>query len=202
MSRFLESIYVKNGIAPLIAYHQARYESCLMAHYPKMSTPPLSEIVKQAPKDNRIYKLRILYSEKIEQIEFIPYKQRKINALQVIEDNRIDYHWKYANRQVFDKYKAKFNTETDILITQNGLLTDSSYSNLVLEKNGTFYTPKTPLLNGVQRQYLLDNKRIDTRDIHVSTIHEYESIRLINAMQNINNCIKLKTQVINFHYVS
>ncbi|MDA3911256.1 MAG: aminotransferase class IV [Bacteroidales bacterium] len=202
MSRFLESIYVKNGIAPLISYHQARYEACVNSHYPKVRAKPLSDLLKQAPKDNIIYKLRILYSEKIEQVEFIPYKQRNITALQIIEDNSIDYHWKYADRHVFYRLKAKLQPETEIIIAQNGFLTDSSYSNLIFEKDGKLYTPSTPLLNGVQRQYLLDNNIITTRNIHVSTIGDYESIRLINAMQDIANCKKLKTDLINRNYVS
>ena len=202
MSQFLESIYVKNGIAPLISYHQARYEACIKTHFTDARITCLSKLLKQAPKDNTIYKLRIVYSKKIEKVEFIPYIQRKITALKIIEDNSIEYHWKYADRKIFNNYKKNLNPETEIIIVQNGRITDSSYSNLVLEKDGKFYTPIKPLLNGVQRQYLLDYNRIIPSIIPVNTIIKYENIRLINAMQSINDCVKLKTQGINPNYVS
>ncbi len=201
MSLFLESIYVKNGVAPLISYHQARYEACLKSHYPKAKSELLSKFLKQAPKDNAIYKLRILYSEKNKTVEFIQYKQKNITSLIAIEDNSLDYQWKYADRRLFDKLKSKLKSEIDILIVQNGLVTDSSYSNLIFEKKGNLYTPSTPLLKGVQRQYLLDQGIITSRKIPIDTIGEYESIRLINAMQNLNESVKLNIKAIEHNYV-
>ena len=48
----------------------------------------------------------------------------------------------------------------DIIIVKNGLVTDSFYANLAFLKNGIWFTPETPLLLGVQRQFLLSQKTI------------------------------------------
>ncbi|MEA1874248.1 MAG: aminotransferase class IV [Bacteroidota bacterium] len=196
MFQFIESIYIKNGLAPLISYHQARYQACLHAHFPNAKHIELKTLLANAPIDNQVYKLRIVYSNKIDGFEFIPYHQKKITSLVVIEDKSINYQWKYANRNAFDNLKANYSKDTELIITQNGLITDSSYSNLVLEKEGKRYTPVTPLLNGVQRQFLLDHRCIIPKAIHKNRITDYDSIYLINAMQNINNCIKLNTDSI------
>jgi len=202
MSLFLESIYVKNRLAPLISYHQTRYQACLNAHFPKANCVNLMDFLAHAPADNQVYKLRIIYSNKIEKFEFIPYYQKEITSLVAIEDKSISYQWKYANRRVFVDLKSNFSKHTELIITQNGLITDSSYSNLVFEKSGKFFTPEKPLLKGVQRQFLLDQQLIIPSTIHKNEITDYDFVYLINAMQTITNCIKLKTNSIDTKYVS
>jgi 4-amino-4-deoxychorismate lyase len=74
----------------------------------------------------------------------------------------------------------------DILILQNGYLTDASYANLAFFDGKIWYTPRTPLLAGVRRQFLLDSGRIQTADIRKDDLPSFTSVSLINAMIDLD----------------
>lgn len=195
MSRFLESIHVKQGVAELISYHQARYNACMQYHFPNAPKANLSELLKHAPATEQTYKLRIEYSHKIEKIEFIPYQTRCIESLKLIEVEDLKYDWKYADRSHIDSLQTKIANQ-EIIIVQNCLVTDSSYSNLVFERKGKLYTPRKPLLYGVRREKLIQTGKIHLTDISASEISSYEFVYLINGLLSLENAPKLSTKQI------
>ena len=71
----------------------------------------------------------------------------------------------------------------DILIVMNGLITDTSLSNLVFYNGATWVTPKKPLLKGTCRERLLEEGQITECDIHVNEINRFIGCKLINAMR-------------------
>ena len=71
----------------------------------------------------------------------------------------------------------------DVLMTKNGLLTDTSYCNIFLFDETDWITPSQPLFKGVQRDYLLDQKRVKVGDVHKGYLALYRGCQLINALK-------------------
>jgi 4-amino-4-deoxychorismate lyase len=133
------------------------------------------------PKDG-LYKCRVVYDEMSSDIEFIPYRYKPINTLRVIEHDRVSYEFKYVDRKVLDRlYELKKDCD-DILIVKRGLVTDSSYSNIIFKRGKRWYTPWSPLLKGTMRSSLLERNMILEEEIRVEDIKTFESFKLINAM--------------------
>ena len=163
----------------------------MQAFYPGASKTDLKNFLDKAPGDSKLYKLRIEYADKIIRVEFIPYQIRNIRQLVLKEAPGLEYPWKYANRSGIENLCRELSTGQDILITKNGYLTDSSFANIVLEKDGKFMTPSQPLLYGTQREHLLNTGIITSRQIHKSSLSEFSHIILINAMMDIKTGIKI-----------
>ncbi|NHW58601.1 aminotransferase class IV, partial [Escherichia coli] len=76
---------------------------------------------------------------------------------------------------------------SEVIITQNGHITDTTFSNLIFLKNGEWFTPKSYLLNGVQRQNLLQKRRVKEAEITLDNLSKYSYFKIINAM----NCFEI-----------
>lgn len=180
MCQLLESIRIENGVMMNLEYHQRRInESSKNFNHNSFD---LKQII--IPDNFRIglVKLRIVYSDKLESIEFENYKMREIKSLKIVENNQINYHFKYLDRtEINELFNLKENCD-DILIAKNGFITDTSYANIVFSKNGEYFTPKTPLLAGTMRQYLLDNGLISQIPIKILDFDKFENCKIINAM--------------------
>ncbi|MEP2669007.1 MAG: aminotransferase class IV [Cyclobacteriaceae bacterium] len=71
------------------------------------------------------------------------------------------------------------------MIAKNGLVTDSSYANILFRQDNCWYTPSNPLLSGTKRAELLDKGLIKEKEIPLQDVTQYESIKLINAMRGL-----------------
>lgn len=186
MSLFLESIKIQNGQPQLLEWHQKRVNNTLKSH-----RYPASFSLKQAfsllpPIDEQLYKWRIIYGKQgITSSEVIPYTTRKIARFRLVEAN-ISYDFKYAIRENLDTLKTTSPSE-EIIIVKNRLITDTSYSNLIFLRNSTWYTPNSFLLNGVQRQFLLAQHKIISREIRREDLHLFSHFAMINAMLSQDN---------------
>ena len=79
-----------------------------------------------------------------------------------------------------------------MIFVKNGLVTDSSYANLVFFDGTEWVTPTTFLLNGTCRQRLLSERKIKERIIHATDIPSFTHIGLINAMIDLGElCLPL-----------
>lgn len=136
---------------------------------------------------NGLVKCRIVYGEAINEITYTPYQSKVIRSLKLVEDNSIDYHCKYLDRDHINDLYAQRGDADDIIMVKDGMLTDSSYSNIALLQNGKWYTPSTCLLKGTRRAQLIDQGRLEIREISLGNMNEYECVSLINAMINLNN---------------
>lgn len=131
---------------------------------------------------NTVLKCRITYRVEVESVEYIPYVIKPIHCLQVVMDNTISYPFKYVDRKVLDDCYARRQMGDDVLIIKEGVITDTYYGNIALWANGKWYTPLKPLLKGTRRQQLLDNNRIQLKDIRLDHINQYTKISVFNAM--------------------
>jgi 4-amino-4-deoxychorismate lyase len=129
-----------------------------------------------------IFKVRVLYGPIVETVEIEPYHFRTIQSLRVVHHKSIDYHLKYTDRQILQELFAKRGDADDIIIVKNGLVTDAFAANLIFFDGQKWITPKSPLLKGTQRQFLLEQGIISEQEIMESDLPSFQKVGLINAM--------------------
>ena len=174
----------------LIDLHQQRLERTFN-FFKEKKTLYIEDIInnfieKQDISINDTYKLRFLYNlDANHSIQITPYQTPKIEQFSLIEDNDIEYSFKSTDRKIFDR--LKYRASGEIIIVKNGFVTDTSFSNVILLKDNVWYTPKTYLLNGVQRQYLIASNQIQEAEIKASDINLYSHMKITNALNPIDN---------------
>lgn len=183
MSLLIESIKLLDGEYKNLFHHEQRMNRSLKilcgSHEYFILDEFLSKLEKPA---TGLYKCRIVYDELVKDVEFFPYKPKPVSSLRIIEHDRIHYEFKYEDRKAINRlFNLRKNCD-DILIVKNGLVTDSSYSNIVFKKNKRWYTPWSALLKGTQRQTLIEKQLIKEEEIRVDDIKTFEKFKLINAM--------------------
>lgn len=183
ISPFLETIKLEGGFFSSLAYHQTRMDETRAAFLdnPEPLSLPLALMKAGSIPPKGLYRTRVIYSDTIEAIEFIPYEKREVSSLRLIESD-VDYSFKFEKRPVLNTLFQQKGKCDDVLITQNGLITDTTIANIALLKEGIWYTPKSPLLKGTKRAALLHHGLIVEADIHEDDLSSYEKVRLFNAM--------------------
>lgn len=187
MSQFFESIKIEDQKIFLPELHQKRINETF-AHFGKEGSIDLEKIFKSLNHDeDGLYKLRISYDlNKSYRTQMIPYAISEIDEFQLVENNSFDYSFKFEDRKEFERMKMKAKTD-EIIIVKNNHITDTSFSNLLFKKGKDWFTPTTFLLNGVQRQHLLKNKKIKEAEITLQNISEFSHFQLINSMNDFDD---------------
>lgn len=181
MSQYIESIRIYKGVAENLALHQKRVNTTLGQKTGEDLN--LNELIKelQIPK-NGLFKWRLEYTKDvIKQNQLIPYTARTAKRIQLVEAPDLKYALKYSDRNSFKKLLTQSNAD-DIIITQNGYLTDASYSNLFFWDGQQWVTPSTPLLHGTQRETILHKKLAIEKQIHRNELSNYTHFKRVNAM--------------------
>jgi 4-amino-4-deoxychorismate lyase len=192
MPRFIDTIKLADGNYKLIDYHNRRINNTVN-HFFGFNPAINLNLVLPKRDDYKIgtYKCRLTYSNHIENIEITPYTKRIIKKLKIIDldapvfsekPKSLDYKFKYEDRTTINSFLTGIDDITDILIIKNGLLTDTSFSNIILFDGEKWVTPDTYLLNGVKRRYLLENNEITEEKVSVDDLNRFQEISLINAM--------------------
>ena len=187
MSQFIESIKVEDQEIFLLELHQKRVNQTF-AHFGKEGSIDLAKIFKNLQHDeDGLFKLRISYDlDKRVRTQMIPYAIPEIHDFQLIENNSFDYSFKFEDRKELDKMKMKSKAE-EIIIVKNNHITDTSFSNILFLKGKDWFTPSSYLLNGVQRQNLLKQKKIKETEITLQNIKQFSHFQLINAMNDFDD---------------
>ena len=187
MSQFIESIKVEDQQIFLLDQHQKRVNETF-AYFGKEVSINLDEIFKSLEHDeDGLYKFKITYDLTGKyRTQMIPYAMSEIANFQLVENNSYDYSFKFEDRKELEKMKI-LSKAAEIIIVKNNHITDSSYSNLLFKKGKDWFTPKTYLLNGVQRQHLLKTKKIKEADITLQNMSEYSHFQLINALNEFDD---------------
>ena len=114
----------------------------------------------------------------------------------VVVNNTLANAYVKALKEISTNYDLKedFGASTiarfpDVLIVRNNLLTDTSIANVALEKEGVWYTPRTPLLKGTKRALLLEQGVLTECDIPSDEISSYSHIALFNAMIDFQSLV-------------
>ena len=189
MSRLVETIKIENGILQNISFHNERMIRSLFDIYNIKSVMLLEKLII-IPEDLKegIFKCRVEYDRDIRKVEFLPYKIKIINSLKLVVDNSIDYAYKFLDRKRIEELASSCGQNEDILIIKNGMITDSSYANVIFrEQSGDWVTPSSYLLPGTKRASLLRNSLINEEIITYKDLKKYSEVRLINAMMEIGD---------------
>ena len=125
-------------------------------------------------------------------IDFETYSPRRVHTLKLVDGSGIDYTFKYADRDKLIQLQQSKGTCDEILIYQNGRITDTSYSNVVFYDGNQYITPSTYLLNGTKRRYLLERGIIKEQDIGLGDLPRFRYLFLINAMLDLEDNIQVK----------
>lgn len=187
MSPLVESLKLNDSRIENLAYHQARVDRAMAELFPEAKSFDLSKEIS-VPENCRsgLFKVRVLYGPAVEQVEISPYTFRKIESLQVVHHESIDYHLKYTNRELLQELFAQRGNCDDIIIVKNGFVTDSFAANLLFLDGANWFTPTTPLLGGTRRSFLLDKGIIQEREIRENDIRNYQKVGLVNALVGFN----------------
>ena len=196
MFSFLETICVENGLLKNLPYHQKRVNDTFESIYPGLASFDLNETLgKQTIPTSGIYRARVIYEEQIKSIEFIPYQEKKISSLKIINSGEFDYGFKWADRSYFEHVLSENKEADEVIFELEGKIQDCTIANLAFLKNGIWYTPKNPLHWGTTRARLMDENKIQETDILVDELSSYSHICLINVFRELSLTKSLSVSV-------
>lgn len=188
MSLLIESLKIEGGRLFNVGYHNKRMNAARRILFGCSDEIDLSDYIKFQDQKGLV-KCRVLYNKNVQKIQYDSYKLPTINSLKLLSDNRIDYSYKFEDRAYLKSLYEKKEDADDILILKDGEVTDTYFCNVIFEKKDKLFTPSSYLLNGTKRQYLLDQKRIVEMPITINNMFNFERIRLINAMIDLEDDI-------------
>ncbi|MFH1119995.1 MAG: aminotransferase class IV [Bacteroidota bacterium] len=199
MCLLFETISIQGGVAENLPWHQDRVDASIRALFGKRPDFSLAEIIR-VPPEARLghFRCRIDYNTDIEKTEFQPYHLKEINSLRMVEDNEIEYPYKFNNRDRLDKLTGLRGDAGDILIVRNGFITDTSTANIIFNDGRRWLTPAMPLLAGTCRARLLDLGIIHEAKIKSSDLHLFLEAKLINAMRKPENSSAVPIEKISY----
>ena len=147
------------------------------------------------------YRLTLEYSlAGLSAIRLVPYCKRTICALRPIPlPDSFEYSYKYADRSFFDRMKAELaDDEEPLFVRPDDTITDTSFTNVLIETEAGYLTPTRPLLKGTQREALLRTGLIaEADDLTLSTIRsKAKAILLINALLPLEEALRLPPEAL------
>lgn len=184
MCRFVETIRILNRLPLNLAWHQLRYERTARHFFgTAFRVENLCNVVEKIECGNGTYKVRVVYGRcGIEEVSCEPYSMKPVESLRLVCCDGIDYSFKSTDRRVLDVAVAQKDGCDNVVIVRNGLLTDTSYTNIALYDGSKWYTPQKPLLHGTTLMRLLSEGKLESRDIRAADVWGYRQVALFNAM--------------------
>jgi 4-amino-4-deoxychorismate lyase len=187
MCLFLETIKISNGIPQNLQFHQKRIDETIKEVFKAANPYSLKELSKRIKvKSSGVFKLRIVYNYSELKYEIMPYKLREIKTLKKVYSD-IQYNYKYENREEISELFKMREDYDDILIIKNGLVTDTSYANIIFFDGEKFLTPDLPLLKGTKREMLIEKGKIYEAKIEEKDLANFQYAKIINAMIEIDD---------------
>ena len=192
--RFIESICFKDNRYYNLEFHNARWGQTHQKFF--NVTPPSIVSVLPELRGNGTSKVRVVYGNQFCEVHHSPYFKKEINSLQIVLSKPFDYSYKFQDRSVLEHLIVN-NVADDIIISIDGMITDSSYSNLAFWNGTNWLTPEKPLLHGVRRAQLLEEGRIIPAAIATTDLLSFQKVSLFNAMLDLGE-VTLPTSSILF----
>lgn len=179
-----ETLAIKNHRILNLDYHHERFKKGQIFLNRQTIIDDIATLIKIPTHvgHDKLIRCRVTYNKSDVKVEYFDYTPKTIHSFKVVECDDIDYGHKYDDRSLLNHLLSQKESCDEIIIIKNGFVTDCSIGNLLFLKKGIWYTPDTPLLQGTQRAYLLDNKKIHLASIKKEDIFHYEKIMMINAL--------------------
>ncbi len=200
MYPLVESVRIENRQLYNIELHNRRINAARAKVYGQYSTVDIAELINPPPylTDER-YKCRIIFYHNKTDVKIAPYIQREIRTLKIVFDDTIDYTYKSEKREKLDAAFAQREGCDDVIIVRKGFLTDSWAANIILFDGEKWVTPDTPLLKGIQREFLLQQGLVEEQTVRVDDIIHFSKIKLINAMIDFERAPEIEISTGVFH---
>ncbi|QNS15125.1 aminotransferase class IV family protein [Mannheimia bovis] len=182
-----ETLSIIDGNIQNLPYHQQRFEQAVWEYFSCEPTFTLAQIlvVPEAYQQGKV-RCRIDYNASAFEITFFPYSPKQVERFRCVEVENWDYHLKFSDRKRFDLLNILQNEE--VVIINNGNVSDCSIGNLLFLKDGVWYSPQDYLLKGTQLTRLLEEGKVYLTKITQADLGQYEKIMLINALNPFNEC--------------
>jgi len=179
MFRYLETIRYDGGIFQNLSYHKSRFNRTRKDIF-KLDPIDLLISIPQNLNSQVTYRVRVLYRESIDEVQFIPYLPKVISSFKFVDGGDIEYSHKSEDRESLNSLVQSVTGEP--IIVKGGSITDTTFGNLIFFDGRDWLTPDTPLLRGVERERLLDNGLIRESQITVTDLVKFSTFKMINAM--------------------
>ena len=187
MYPLFESVCIENSQIKNVEFHEARFNRSYIQQYKTHPTYTLFDGIHLTNLDNNLkYKLRIGYKQNGTRYSISEYENSIPKSLKLVTDNTVSYALKKNNRKKLNALFQQREEADDVLIIKNGLVTDTSYSNILLFDGKQIVTPSTPLLAGTCRARLLAKNSIIEQSISVDELQNFESFQLVNALNDFD----------------
>ncbi len=184
MCPLFETVRIAEGIPLHLSWHQRRMDMARNEYWPGNHPIALHDLlVVPAEFSTGIVHCNIRYGAAINDITFSPYSGKIIRSLKIVYADLADYHVKFMDRTFLETLLSMKGDCDEILIVKNGLITDTSMSNIIFYNGTAWFTPEKPLLKGTCRERLLAEGSIEEMDIHTDDLCNFTCCQLINAMR-------------------
>ncbi len=195
MYPLFETLLIKDKQVQHVEWHEERYRWSYEAYYNKRAEESLMAGVSiDVACKHSLYRLKIAYSDEGKQVTVLPYTPVVTQFLQVVQGDGIDYRMKFSHRACLQRLFAMRGKADDVLIVQNGLITDTSVGNILFYKQGQWFTPAVPLLRGTCRARLLASGVVVTSAITIQTMWEFEAFQVVNALRGFDEACRIPMQ--------
>jgi len=187
MCQLIESVKVQNRQLYNIEAHNNRVAYSRHAIFGLENKMDLRDyIILPDNLDNGLYKCRIVYTQEVQKVDFLPYTPKPVLTLRIVHNDAIQYQHKFLNRSSIEELLPDADAD-DILIVRQGLVTDTSHANIVFFDRKNWLTPIQPLLFGTKRQILLERRVIRPSEISYTDLKRFTQAALINALLDIGD---------------
>ncbi|KAE9533401.1 aminotransferase class IV family protein [Ursidibacter arcticus] len=176
-----ETLAVINGEFHHLYYHQQRVNNAFLHYFQSECNLNLSNISVPNAFRQGFFRCRVDYNQHNYEINFYPYTPKKITQFKLVYTQNLDYQFKYSDRKRLDLLKNQQNSD-EIIIINNGLVSDSTIGNLLFLKKNKWYSSHHYLLKGTQLSYLLDIGEVKLTKITADDLWAYEKIMMVNAL--------------------
>lgn len=182
MSQFIESIRIENGQIDLLDYHNERFNKTRKLFFCVEDDWDLKSYI-QIPETYQkgLVKCRIVYDLEIREVEFSFYEIKNISQLKLVAAE-LEYPYKSTDRTQLEQLRMQASPAQEVLIVNKGKISDTSFSNIIFQKYSLWFTPDSPLLPGVRREFLLNEGYIEEMSIGPDDLPNFDAFMLINAM--------------------
>lgn len=175
-----ETLALIDGKFHRLPFHQQRVNTAFADYFRCNHPLNLADIAIPTAFQQGFFRCRIDYNAEQYSVNFYPYSPKKMSQFQLVYTENLDYRFKYSDRKRLDLLKK--STIDEVIIINNGFVSDCTIGNLLFLKNNRWYSPKNYLLKGTQLSYLLAEDYIELIEIRAEDIFYFEKIMVINAL--------------------
>ena len=194
-----ETILFENGKYHLFEFHKERMKNSaqyFLFNFDSDSFDRKLELLKENFKEDKKYKIKISLNKfgklKTESEEIVEnnFSGKIFLSDKILNpENRFLYH-KTTRRELYTEELQKVKlSDYDEVIFQNDsdFITEGSFTNIFVEKNGKLYTPElsSGILPGCFRKLLIENKKCEEKNISLKDLQNADKVFIGNSVRGL-----------------